>query len=176
MKGRQFEEQILAILTDVVSRHPDAAKLTPQPKIQLNDGGYVKPDFDFAYRTPAAWVFELVECQNQKRSRPAIMQKIRYIKTTSPRNRFIFVHKSPIPEATRRALEADGVNVTSLDEFRAYATRIDEMLEAIDIRDRLVDETAVDREEYVHHILGGIIRPTDRSENYPYADYPRMKK
>ena len=100
-------------------------RIVRQPKLELNDGSVVIPDFEIQFTL----VFEegryLVECQNRKRSRAEIAHKIRYIKNLSSRNRFIFVYGTNLPEATRRVLDADGVVVMSFEEFASFVARLD---------------------------------------------------
>jgi len=123
-KGKAFELRAKEILDSLKSDYPDFVRLRYQPELTLNDGQVVRPDFDFAYKLPHAWTYHLIECQNRKRSSPTIAQKIRYMKATSPRNKFIFLYARALPETTRKALESDGVMHMSFREFKAFIARI----------------------------------------------------
>lgn len=130
-KGRRFEEQVGTLLETLRASHPDAVKVATQPRFTLHDGQEVTPDFHLQYELPHEVGHYLIECQDRKRSKSDIAQKIRYIKALSPRNRFIFVYASNLPEATSRALDADGVLVTSLDDFAAFLARLEVTLSAV---------------------------------------------
>jgi hypothetical protein len=130
-KGKHFEEQVGAVLETLRARHPDVVKVAKQPRFTLHDGQDITPDFHLQYELPHEVGHYLIECQDRKRSKSDIAQKIRYIKALSSRNRFIFVFSSNLPEATRRALDADGVLVTSLDEFSAFLARLEITLSAV---------------------------------------------
>jgi hypothetical protein len=130
-KGRRFEEQVGAVLEILLASHPNVVKVARQPRFLLNDGQEVTPDFDLQFELPFEVGHYLIECQDRKRSKADIAQKIRYIKILSPRNRFIFVYSSSLPEATRRALDADGVLVMSLEDFGAFLARIETTLTAL---------------------------------------------
>lgn len=130
-KGRRFEDQVGAVLEILSASHPDAVNVVRQPCFSLHDGQEVTPDFQLQFELPFEVGHYLIECQDRKRSKPDIAQKIRCIKALSPRNRFIFVYSSTLPAATRRALDADGVLVMNLDDFSAFLARIEVTLWAI---------------------------------------------
>ena len=61
----------------------------------------------------------------QKAQHSQILQKIKYVKGLSSRNRFVFVYATNLPETTRNALEEDGVMHMSFDELLAFIARME---------------------------------------------------
>lgn len=129
-KGKAFERSVRDVLFALRDKYPDLVRVIEQPRLGLYDGQEVIPDFDLQFDL----IFEesryLIECQDRSRSAPQIAQKIKYMKGLSSRNRFIFVHGAEIPEATRKALEADGVVEMSFEEFVSFVARLEIQLRA----------------------------------------------
>lgn len=130
-KGKRFEDRVGEVLEVLLSRHRDTVRVARQPRISLNDGQEVCPDFDLQFELPFEVGHYLIECQDRKRSKSDIAHKVRYLKALSRRNRFIFVYSSSLPDATHKALDADGVLVMSLDEFAAFLARVEATLSAV---------------------------------------------
>lgn len=130
-KGKRFEDRVADLLEALCAQHPGSVRVTKQPRISLNDGQEVCPDFELQFRLPFEVGRYLLECQDRKRSKPDIAHKIRYVKALSKKNRFIFVHRSRLPETTRRALGADGVLVMDLNQLTTFLKQMGVTLSAI---------------------------------------------
>src|SRR5262249_33430776 len=97
------------------------------------------PDFVLEYDMPEARHVITIECQDRQRSQKDIANKIRTMKSLSPRNRFLFVHGDQLPKATGKALEADGTPYVSYEEFVDF---IADLSDSIKHTDRLVRAAA----------------------------------
>lgn len=124
-KGKDFEVRVAEVLATLCDMHPTRVRVREQPRLELNGGGFVVPDFEVQFDLLFEEGRYLIECQNRKRSSPQVAHKIRHIKGLSSRNRFIFVHAADIPEATRHALETDGVMVMSFEQFASFVARLE---------------------------------------------------
>ena len=123
-RGKSFELEVKSILDELHMLFPDRVRVIYQPKMQLYDGQEVIPDFDLQFDLPFEEGRYLIECQDRQRSSPSILQKIKYVKSLSSRNRFLFIYADKLPDTTRKALEADGVNYLSLEEFILFISRL----------------------------------------------------
>ena len=127
-KGRAFETKVGNLLLSLRSKYPTRVTVLEQPKLVLHDGQEVIPDFDLGFDVFFERGHYLIECQDRKRITPQILQKIKYIKALSPRNRFIFVYPRRLSESTRKALDADGVPHRSFEEFADFVRALDHVL------------------------------------------------
>lgn len=130
LKGERFEKDVASALESLRQKHPTRVEVVYQPRIALYDGQEVIPDFDLRLDLPFAVLCYLLECQDRLRSEPPILHKIKYIKTVSPRNAFIFVYRTSIPDSTAAALKSDGVVALSFKAFVMFVSCLEGTLEA----------------------------------------------
>jgi hypothetical protein len=116
-RGESFEDEIRGTLMGLQSEHPERVRVFDHPRVTLHDGQEVIPDFVLEYEMPEAKHIVTIECQDRQRSQKDITNKIRTMKALSSSNRFLFVYRDQLPEATGKALEADGTPHVSYDEF-----------------------------------------------------------
>ena len=131
LKGKAFEAEVRDVLYKLQSNFPTRVEVKEQLRMQLYDGQNVIPDFDLHINFGFERAGYLIECQHRKRSAPDILQKIKYIKGLSARNRFLFVYAEKLPASTRAALERDGVMSMSFKQFVAFVSRISVELDMI---------------------------------------------
>jgi len=130
-KGKEFEDEVGAVLDHLLQRYQNQVSVTKQPKLGLYDGAEVIPDYDLHIDLGFAKHRYLIECQNRRRSSTAIAHKIRSIKSLSPRSVFLFVHAKPIPKTTKTVLEQGGVKCMPFEEFTVFLGRADSVLSDI---------------------------------------------
>jgi len=131
-KGKAFENMANLVLEELRSRHSNRVKIIRQLRLELYDGRLIIPDFDLHFRMHHGEERYLIECQDREHSDPEIADKIRTAKALSKRNKFIFVYRATIPEATKLALESGGVLVMMFNEFVDFIAKIDMNLSAIE--------------------------------------------
>ncbi len=131
-RGREFEEDVLLLLRALEETHPDLIEIRTQPKLELENGTEVIPDFELAYRLPHEMSRRLIECQDRQKSSHDLVRKIEYIKLHSPWNRVVFVYRDQdfLSDPVAQALEASGVLFYSLVEFAAMLVRLSKTIEA----------------------------------------------
>ena len=129
-KGPDFESKVYEVLHSLECAH-DSVEIAVHPRLRLYDGQEVIPDFHLQVDLHFAIANFLIECQNRKRSTPEILHKIKYIKGLSRRNVFMFVYASRIPDATRSALDADGIPHMCFEEFTTFADRLNKVIQNI---------------------------------------------
>ncbi len=134
-KGKAFESMVDEVLTELQALHPGSIKVRRQPRINLYDENIVIPDFELRCLLPFAHQGYLIECQNRQRSKPDIAHKIRYVKSLSRRNKFIFVYLDSIPATTKSVLLADGVLVMAFSDFVSFIGGIEYNLSAVQEKD-----------------------------------------
>lgn len=126
--GKDFESKVFGVLLTLSGKHPEHVVVKEQPRFLLHDGQEVFPDFEICFQLSYETGKYLIECQSRKTSSPQIAQKIRYMKSLSARNRFIFIHEQDISNSTKSALRSDGVMVLRFEEFVAYIAKLDRHL------------------------------------------------
>jgi hypothetical protein len=128
-RGQEFEARIFAILDGLQKAHSGFVEINVHPEIKLLNGQVKRPDFELVYRIEQEHR-ELIECQSRDRSSSEIANKIRNIKSLSARNRFVFIFEdfARLGVEHRIALESDGVNCLSFDDFTRKISQIDLVL------------------------------------------------
>lgn len=128
-KGDDFEIEVGKVLFKLEEKHPKHVKVIGQPRVELQTGEIVKPDFDLSYSLPHAREFYFIECQDRIQSSKSILHKIQYIRNLHKRNNFIFLYRKSISKNTKLSLEKQGVQTFTFEEFRVFVGNIDKTLE-----------------------------------------------
>lgn len=124
-KGDRFEADVAKLLQTLERRNPSRVQVQHHPTITLANGETVIPDFELSIEQRYATVKYLLECQDRKRTQKEIVHKIKYMKSLSERNSFIFAYRESIPKATASALKSDGVMNLSFAGLSTFVVRID---------------------------------------------------
>jgi hypothetical protein len=131
-RGRAFEIEIRDVLLAFQAEHTERVQVDDHSRMTLHDGQEVIPDFVLVYEMPDSQHVITIECQSRERSQKDIANKIRTMKALSNRNRFFFVYRDHLPEATRKALDADGTATLSYSGFVNYIAKLSAMISFID--------------------------------------------
>lgn len=143
-RGAAFENRVRGLLESLQSDHPGIAKISRHPRLQLQSGEIVIPDFELEYDLGFQKDVRLVECQSRQRSSADVVHKIRHVKSLSSRNRFIFVYEDAdfLDSPLRASLDADGITFYSYDEFETFIQRLSLALRGIEAASRVVTRHA----------------------------------
>jgi hypothetical protein len=133
-RGKEFEDMVAGCLNLLQSRHQKTVEVRSHPRISLQNGTIVIPDFELTCMFPHQIDRRLIECQSRNKSSQDIAHRIRTIKALSPRNRFILVFRDVdyLSAAVKQALDADGVVCYPLLEFAAFLSKLSDALTAQD--------------------------------------------
>ncbi len=138
-KGKDFEIAVESLLRDMERCHSTRVRVTPQARLQLNDGRIKYIDFAFDYVLASSDHQVAIECQDRKAWSTEIVDKILTMRNLSYRNRFWFVYRDDdflSPEG-RGVLEKHGIMHFSLSVFRAHLEAVRRDLSAADILDEI---------------------------------------
>lgn len=119
-KGRHFENQVRKVLEEAndISRGLITFKSTP--KLRLQNGEVLKPDFSVKIERPHEARHFLIECQNRSRSTKDILYKMQHIRAKHRSKTFFFIYANRIGVELARTFRNEGVASRNLEEFRAY--------------------------------------------------------
>ena len=127
-KGNDFESQVAELLERLRSAHPESVRVRHQPELTLNNGRRMRPDFEFSVSLPHKTDVYLIECQDRKRLRPDIVDKIGQLKTHSDRNLVMFVYRDKVGASVTAALASSGVLGLNLEQLQDYVLKLEHTL------------------------------------------------
>ncbi len=115
--GYALEARVEALVESLAAAFPSNFSFARQPRLELQSGDIVVPDFSVVLDLPHERSEYLVECQQRKRSSNSLLHKIQHVRAKSRFQTFAFVYGTRITTARRRSLESEGVLVYSYSEF-----------------------------------------------------------
>src|ERR1051326_6846458 len=119
-KGKTFESAVEALLKEAKRESRGTMTYAVRPKLRLQNGERVIPDFRVRIELPHKQQQILIECQNRNRSSKSVLHKIQHIRAKSNAHTFFFVHARKIGTELARAFEAEGIEHCSLAELRRF--------------------------------------------------------
>ena len=128
-RGREFEKQIHAPLLVMAERFPNRVEVIDHPKILLDSGEEVIPDYQLMVDVGADRRTYFIECQDRERYDKDLLHKLVYVRSKQRVQTLLFVYGNPIPENLARDLERQGIVALSQDQFNDYVEQLTETLE-----------------------------------------------
>jgi hypothetical protein len=122
--GADFEQRVYEVLQLLAHNFPSRVHVDRHPRLLLQNGEEVVPDFDLLVVQPHERQFYFVECQARQGFSKDILHKIQHIRAKSWRQTFLFVYPESIPAELKRALEVENVLHFPFAEFCAYIDNI----------------------------------------------------
>ncbi|MEE7627019.1 hypothetical protein V3O24_12665 [Methylobacter sp. Wu8] len=128
-KGYQFQRDVMGLLEKLQQRHPDLVSFSSQPRIELQNGELVIPDFQLVIHYTAETRHYLIECQDRKKYSHAILHKIQHIRNKQPLKVIFFVYGECIPDELQRAMTEEGIVFLVISEFEQFLLQVAEQLQ-----------------------------------------------
>jgi hypothetical protein len=119
-KGDALEARVCAALKRAKKQTEDKISYKRKPKIILSGGELRVPDFQVEVSYPHKTQRILIECQDRKRTRNDILEKICYIRSNHRSQTFIFVYLRKISPTFSKRLTSRGITHRTLEEFRKF--------------------------------------------------------
>jgi len=129
--GREFETMVWEVLELLQKAHSKVVTIKSHPRLKMHTGIVFIPDFELSYRLPHKTDHQLIECQDRTKSSHDIVNKIKEMRASSDRNRFIFVYpdRKALTEAVREHLASAGILHYEFSEFIAMLAKLSQTLE-----------------------------------------------
>lgn len=140
LKGLALEQEVAATLWQLERRFRWRVTVHEQPRISLESGETVVPDFDLVVELPFTRLHYFIECQDRERNSKDIVHRLTYIREKQWRNTFIFVYRASASQETLAALEKVGVITLDLAGFRDFVARIEATLEVLPPTDGFIPD------------------------------------
>ena len=135
MTSNDFEDEVWLLLQKLARYRPDRVELSHHPRVRLQNGETVVPDFDLMVVHAHERSFYYIECQDRKRSGKDLLHKILHMRTKGQRQRFVFVYRNQIPAETKRAMDAEGITNFDVAEFSLFLENVKTSLDRLPILD-----------------------------------------
>jgi len=119
-RGKKFEGSVRQLLAELVAENPDKVEIKEQPRVELQNGEFVVPDFYLKVELIHEINHYYIECQSRNNSSKAIFHKIQHVRHKQRIKTFIFVHENKIAEELARSMDSEGIIHMNLDNFSAY--------------------------------------------------------
>ena len=127
-EGTRFEDEVGIALETLEKQHPKRVTVLRQPRVELQNGETVIPDFDLRILQHHQRNYYFIECQNRKRSTKEILHKIQHVRNKQWRSTFIFLYPNEISPELSRSLRIEGVIHLAMAEFKVFLERMSEGL------------------------------------------------
>jgi len=127
-KGKSFEQDVAEVVGMLAIDHPRRAVVKCHPRLPLQSGETKVPDFLLMIDLPHERSYYVIECQDRVKNSKGILMKIQYVRSKSWWKTFVFVYRDSVAPEVKRSLEAEGVMVYSLQEFKSWIGKIDSVL------------------------------------------------
>lgn len=129
-KGLALEDEVGQIIWPLVHRFYPRVSCLRQPRVPLQSGEAVVPDFDLKVELPFATLHYFIECQDRDKNSKDILHKVAYIRSKQWRNTFIFVYRDYASPGTLAALKTEGIMALDLEGLRKFVAGLEETLGA----------------------------------------------
>jgi hypothetical protein len=125
VSGSLFEEMVYDLFFPIQREYPYRFRITKHPRLILQTGEMVIPDFEIEIDLPHLNTKHLIECQDRNKNSKAILHKIQHIRSKSNRNKFIFVYRKSASGETLKSLSLEGVLVFSFEQLVQFAQQVE---------------------------------------------------
>lgn len=123
-KGHIFEDVVAVILDGFVAAHPTLVRLEAKPRVALQQGEIVIPDFDLIVELAHQRSHFFIECHDLETEFMDLLHKIQHVREKQQWKTFLFVYPSLIGSELCRALDVEGIMHLNLSEFWVFIERL----------------------------------------------------
>jgi hypothetical protein len=120
VKGASFENLVREVLDEGNQESGGRLTYKEKPKLKLQNGGKVIPDFVVTTETPHEVRHFYIECQNRQRSTKDILYKIHHVRERHKAKTFIFVYAEKLGAELARAFKREAIEAKNLAQFRFF--------------------------------------------------------
>ncbi|HEX5715147.1 MAG TPA: hypothetical protein VF179_03240 [Thermoanaerobaculia bacterium] len=123
-RGKSFEQAVGTMLNSLKLIAGDKVVIEAQPKLALQNGEVVIPDFHLTVELAYERRHYLIECRDRERDSKDILHKIRHVRDKQRWQTFLYLYPKQISPELARALDAEGIMHLNLEGFRLFVLRL----------------------------------------------------
>lgn len=124
VKGKAFEQAVGTMLSSLELIAGGKVVVETQPRISLQNGEVVIPDFHLTVELAHERRHYLIECRDRERDSKDILHKIRHVRDKQRWQTFLFLYPKQISPELARALDAEGIMHLDLEGLRLFVLRL----------------------------------------------------